>query len=1010
MSVSYCCCHPTLEFARDEERENGVEPHAPGDGGSAGSSAGQQPPEPVAGEYVKQFPFVLDPFQDLAIRCLHKGESVLVSAHTSAGKTVVAQYAIAMAMKTNQRVIYTTPIKALSNQKFRDLASTFADYGPACIGLMTGDVTANPEASCIVMTTEILRSMLYHGSDELREVSWVVFDEVHYLRDKERGVVWEESIVLLPPSIKLAFLSATIPNAKEFAQWISELKRLPCHVITTDLRPTPLQHYMFPAGGRGLYLIVDEKGNFLEDNFARMMKALDGDEEEAAVGDKRKKGSSSDIQKVVRCVVEQKLCPAIVFSFSRRECEALASQLVRSETLCLTTEAEKGSIREVYDSALSCLADEDQVLPQIQLFLPMLLAGVGVHHSGILPILRELVELLFQEGLIKVLFATETFALGLNMPAKTCVFSNCRKFDGREQRWISSEEYIQMAGRAGRRGIDERGVVITMFDQRLEPERAHSIIRGQAARLTSTFHLSYNLLLNAMRTTGVDVEMIISKSFHQFQNSIHVPSLRSRIHALQQELESIPQSAEPTLRDFLELETLREKVHSEVCAAARAPSVCLPFLCPGRLVRVCGSHSGIQQAVDYGWGAVVGFSARTRPPPGQSELPPRSSPERFIVDVVMMMRSEVAKTCTEVGEAARDASGKVAESSSAALWGPCLSGEEGGVPGVVPVSMSLLEEISSVRVYLPTDLGTRASVTGVVESVRDAVSAFGGKPPMLDVCDDMGVRDEAMKESVKRLEHLTRRVEASPWCAAFNECVTYERGGRESLREEAKAVRDWRRRDAIVREIEHLEGKVRVSKLHSFKEELKARLRVLRRMKYTNDDGVVTVKGRCACEVEISTDLVAVEMMLGGAFSTAAPEDIASVLSCCVAEEKDESAGHKQEFALSAMLKQMGEARRDMRVAEKESGLSDNDEDAAINTSLMDLVHMWCTGASFSELCEKTNLFEGSIIRAFRREAELLRQMVLGAASIGDTELEKKFEAALQKLQRGIPFSASLYL
>jgi ATP-dependent RNA helicase DOB1 len=239
--ISYSMCLP-LQSSLDEP------------GGAASSRDTCPPPPPPAEDRVRTFGFDLDPFQEAAIACLHKRESVLVSAHTSAGKTVVAQYAMAMAMQANQRVIYTTPIKALSNQKFRDLGEAFGGVA-ASIGLMTGDVTVNPDATCLVMTTEILRSMLYRGADEMREVAWVVFDEVHYLRDKERGVVWEESIVLLPPSIKLVFLSATIPNSREFAQWVAELKRAPCHVIATDYRPTPLQHYMFPSGGQGLYLV-----------------------------------------------------------------------------------------------------------------------------------------------------------------------------------------------------------------------------------------------------------------------------------------------------------------------------------------------------------------------------------------------------------------------------------------------------------------------------------------------------------------------------------------------------------------------------------------------------------------------------------------------------------------------------------------------------------------------------------------------------------------------------------
>jgi ATP-dependent RNA helicase DOB1 len=217
----------------------------------------------------KEYPFTLDPFQRQAVRCLERNESVLVSAHTSAGKTVVAEYAIAMALRDKQRVIYTTPIKALSNQKFREFTEEFQD-----VGLMTGDVTINPNASCLVMTTEILRSMLYRGSEVMREVAWVIFDEVHYMRDKERGVVWEETLILMPDNVHYVFLSATIPNAIDFARWIAQLHWQPCHVVYTDYRPTPLQHFLFPSGSDGLFMVVDEKGTFREDNFDKAMMAL----------------------------------------------------------------------------------------------------------------------------------------------------------------------------------------------------------------------------------------------------------------------------------------------------------------------------------------------------------------------------------------------------------------------------------------------------------------------------------------------------------------------------------------------------------------------------------------------------------------------------------------------------------------------------------------------------------------------------------------------------------------
>ncbi|KAJ6857735.1 hypothetical protein NC651_039226 [Populus alba x Populus x berolinensis] len=217
------------------------------------------------GEMAKSYKFELDPFQKVSVACLERNESVLVSAHTSAGKTAVAEYAIAMAFREKQRVIYTSPLKAFSNQKYRELHQEFQD-----VGLMTGDVTLCPNASCLVMTTVILRGMLYRGSEILKEVAWVIFDEIHYMKDRERGVVWEESIIFMPPEIKMVFLSATMSNATEFAEWICHLHKQPCHVVYTDFRPTPLQHYVFPVGGAGLYLVVDESEQFREDNFMKL--------------------------------------------------------------------------------------------------------------------------------------------------------------------------------------------------------------------------------------------------------------------------------------------------------------------------------------------------------------------------------------------------------------------------------------------------------------------------------------------------------------------------------------------------------------------------------------------------------------------------------------------------------------------------------------------------------------------------------------------------------------------
>ncbi|KAJ3547983.1 hypothetical protein NM688_g5348 [Phlebia brevispora] len=337
--------------------------------------ANHVPPAKPAREYK----FVLDPFQQVSVHAIQRNESVLVSAHTSAGKTVVAEYAIAQCLQNKQR--------ALSNQKYRELLADFGD-----VGLMTGDVTINPTATCLVMTTEILRSMLYRGSEIMREVAWVIFDEIHYMRDKERGVVWEETIILLPHSVRYVFLSATIPNAMQFAEWICKSHEQPCHVVYTDFRPTPLQHYLFPAGGEGIYLVVNEKGEFREDNFTKAMGMLQdkqGDDPADPKAGRGRKGKSrkggdkkgpSDIQKIIKMIMLKNYNPVIVFAFSKRECEALALTLSKSE---FTSTDEQDMIGNIFTNAIENLAPDDRQLPQISNLLPLLKRGIGIHHGGL---------------------------------------------------------------------------------------------------------------------------------------------------------------------------------------------------------------------------------------------------------------------------------------------------------------------------------------------------------------------------------------------------------------------------------------------------------------------------------------------------------------------------------------------------------------------------------------------------------------------------------------------------
>ena len=379
----------------------------------------------------KKYAFTLDPFQDKAVKAIESDESVLVCAHTSAGKTAVAEYAIAHSLKRNSRVIYTSPIKALSNQKYRQLKDEFKD-----VGLVTGDVAIDQNSTCLVMTTEILRNMIYRGSQIVREVKWVIFDEVHYMRDKERGVVWEETIIMMPSDVKYVFLSATIGNPGQFAMWITKLRKQPCNVVYTDYRPVPLEHYLCPAGGDGLFLVVDDKGKFKDENFDKAILSLGEGVSTIGIDKKRKnQNQGSDLSKIIKTIMERGLDPVIIFSFSKKNVESYAKSICQKYDL--TTPTEKERIELVFNRSLEVLEEKDRTLPPIVAMREIVKRGVGIHHGGLLPLVKEVVELLFQDGLLKVLFSTETFSMGLNMPARTVVFTNIKKFDGVKSRWIT---------------------------------------------------------------------------------------------------------------------------------------------------------------------------------------------------------------------------------------------------------------------------------------------------------------------------------------------------------------------------------------------------------------------------------------------------------------------------------------------------------------------------------------------------------------------------------------------
>ncbi|KAL2229213.1 DExH-box ATP-dependent RNA helicase DExH10 [Sesamum indicum] len=929
------------------------------------------------GERAKTYPFKLDPFQEVSVACLERNESILVSAHTSAGKTAVAEYAIAMAFRDKQRVIYTSPLKALSNQKYRELSQEFSD-----VGLMTGDVTISPNASCLVMTTEILRGMLYRGSEVLKEVAWVIFDEIHYMKDRERGVVWEESIIFLPPAIKMVFLSATMSNATEFAEWICNLHKQPCHVVYTDFRPTPLQHYVFPMGGSGLYLVVDENEQFKEDNYLKLQDTFT--KQNLAQGNKSgnakasgriaKGGAASggsDIYKIVKMIMERKFQPVIIFSFSRRECEQHAMSMSK---LDFNTEEEKDVVEQVFKNAILCLNDEDRHLPAIELMLPLLQRGIAVHHSGLLPIIKELVELLFQEGLVKALFATETFAMGLNMPAKTVVFTSVKKWDGDSHRYIGSGEYIQMSGRAGRRGKDARGICIIMIDEKMEMNTLKDMVLGKPAPLVSTFRLSYYSILNLMsRAEGqFNAEHVIRNSFHQFQYEKALPDIGKKVSQLEEEAAVLDASGEAEVAEYDKLKLEIAQHEKQMMSEMTRPERVLSFLVPGRLVKVR------EGGTDWGWGVVV--NVVKIPSAASGSLPAALASSRgssYIVDTLLH--------CS------------LGSSENGSRPKPCPPhpGEKGEMH-VVPVQLPLISALSKLRLSIPSDLRPTEARQSILLAVQELEKRYPQGLPKLNPVKDMGIEDPEFVELANKTEELEHKLVSHPLHKSQDD----------------HQIRSFQRKAEVNHEIQQLKSKMRDSQLQKFRDELKNRSRVLRRLGHIDGDGVVQLKGRAACLIDTGDELLVTELMFNGTFNDLDHHQVAALASCFI--PGDRSTEQIQLRAeLAKPLQQLRESAKRIAEIQRECKLEVNvDEyvEASIRPYLMDVIYCWSKGSSFAEVIQMTDIFEGSIIRLARRLDEFLNQLKAAGHAVGEVDLENKFAAASESLRRGIMFANSLYL
>jgi len=500
------------------------------------------------------FPFPLDGFQLEAIDALNQGHSVVVSAPTGSGKTLIGEYAIYRALAHGQRVFYTTPLKALSNQKLRDFR---AQFGNDQVGLMTGDLTANREAPIVVMTTEIFRNMLYaelDGDDDpLEGVEAVVLDECHYMNDSQRGTVWEESIIHCPPSIQLVALSATVANAGQLTDWIEQVHG-PTDLIVSNFRPVPLQFSFCSA--KGLHPLLNEAGTGLHPN-CKVWRAPKGHQRKGKTP-KPPQPEAPSLGFVVAQLAERQMLPAIVFLFSRRGCDKAVRDLAKAS---LVNEAEAARLLQ----RVEAFAENSPEAVRDGGHADALLRGVAAHHAGVLPAWKELIEELFQEGLVKVVFATETLAAGINMPARTTVISALSKRTENGHRPLMASEFLQMAGRAGRRGLDVQGYVVTVQSRFEGVREAGQLATSPPDPLVSQFTPSYGMVLNLLQRYELPkAKELVERSFGRYLATLDLVDDQARIAELREQLEQIGETAtDVPWEDFEDYEKQRSRLREE---------------------------------------------------------------------------------------------------------------------------------------------------------------------------------------------------------------------------------------------------------------------------------------------------------------------------------------------------------------------------------------------------------------------------------------------------------------
>lgn len=880
--------------------------------------------------FAVDYGFALDDFQVAGISALLDGRSTLVAAPTGAGKTVVGEFAVWHALRRGGKCFYTTPIKALSNQKFHDLV---ARHGASHVGLLTGDNVVNGDAPVVVMTTEVLRNMLYAASPTLRGLHAVVLDEVHYLADRERGAVWEEVIIQLPASVQLACLSATVSNAEEFGAWLTQVRAgaaaadgdVPdaCDVVISERRPVPLEHHY--AVNDRVYPVFRSGAKKMGAAHAKAKseaakQALSGVPNPEVLMLERRAGTSNRVSRrgryqpsslrlrpprrsdIVAELRRRGWLPAIYFLFSRAGCDAAVEQLL-ADGVRLTTAAEQQRIRELVDAHTAELPSDDLEVLGYGPWAAALERGIAAHHAGMVPVFKETVEALFVRGLLKVCFATETLALGINMPARTVVIERLEKWSGQSHELLTPGQFTQLTGRAGRRGLDKVGHAVVLYQRDIDFLTVAGLVGRRTEPLRSSFAPSYNMAVNLLRRHNrVEAESLLARSFAQYQADQRVVGEEARIAGNLRALQGYARENLHSERgDFDEYWALRREQARLESEGARGRRELRDEAVQKALARL---REGDVVAVPRGGG---------RPHPAAVVDAKRSSTGVPLASVV-----------TLDGRLKRIGPREFTEPPRKIGW---VRLPDSGNPRQERYRRAIVHELRQVEVDHAdgaTKVRPDPQLTARLEELRAAVRAHPvHHDPRLPDLEVWARRSDQLRDDTERLERSVRR-----------------------------------RTGSLVRQFDRIIG-------------------VLAELGYLSDHGddpVPTEQGMTLAGLYAETDLVLAESLRRGVLDGLAAADLAAVVSAFVYETraKEPPPVRYPNVVTQAALDVVDDVWRQVAAREEAAGLPVT---RAPDAGFADVLWRWASGVDLDEALATSDMSAGDFVRSAKQVADVLRQL-----------------------------------